>query len=152
MRIRKMPLLISTDSFTDDTIPPSSWESVCIYTSTPNCTQTMFWIWVCWGFFSFFGKERRQGILLCSSLARQTSTGENPWAGRGRWFSDPWLKSFCLRAKSSSARGLKARKQNFLSNIWGSQSRRCPESHFLHQDHCIKKSIKSLWGREQNSK
>lgn len=34
---------------------------------------------------------------------------------------------FCLRAKSSLARELKARKQIFLSHIWGGQRRRCLE-------------------------
>lgn len=146
-----MTQLISTHSFTGDTIPPSSWESLCIYTSTSNCTQIMFWIGFGF-FFFFFGTEMRQGILLCSSLARQTSTGENLWARRGRWFPDPWLKGFCLRVKSSSVRGLKSRKQNFLSNIWGGQSRRCPEVTSYIRITALKKSIKSLWGREQNSK
>lgn len=44
----------------------------------------------------------------------------------GRGFSAPLLKVVCLRAKSSLARGLRASKQIFLSNIWGGQRGRSP--------------------------
>lgn len=116
-----MPQLISMHSFTDDTIPPSSWESKRSYTLTPNCTQTVSWIWI---FFSSLEKKGGREFSSAHPLPDKLLLVKTPEQGEGRWFSDPWLKGFCLRAKSSLARGLKANKQIFLCNIWGSQ-RRC---------------------------
>lgn len=98
---------------------------MCISTSTSNCTQTLFWIW--WFGFFFDSLERKGGREFSSAHSLPDKLVQVKTPGQGRWCSDPCLKGFCLRAKSSLARGLKARKQIFLSNTWGGQKRRCLE-------------------------
>lgn len=84
----------------------------------------------------------------CSSpplLPRQTDQplpAKTPEQGEGRGFSAPLLKVFCLRGKQSLARGLKASKPIFPSNIWGSQRGRSLDATSYIKDHCIKKNHK----------
>lgn len=113
---------------------------MCTHTFTSNCTQP--------GGFAvgvFFNSLARKGgwefvaakahflPLPGGGVFKPTAPpslhrplpGKILWA-RGRGFSAPLLKVVCLRAKSSLARGLRASKQIFLSNIWGGQRGRSP--------------------------